>query len=105
MAEFFRMLMADAQQAQKQSTLHEEGETIVWEYDFGDSWEHDVRLSSFEEYAEGEPRQIVFVGGKRVCPPEDCGGVRGYEKLLELRLPHHTSHMHEALPLPGAHKS
>ena len=57
---------------------------MVWEYDFGDGWEHDVRLSAVEEYAEGEPRQIVFVSGKRACPPEDCGGIWGYEELLEL---------------------
>ena len=64
--------------------LSEKGDTMVWEYDFGDSWEHDVRLSSVEEYAEGETREIVFVGGKRACPPEDCGGIWGYEELLEL---------------------
>lgn len=64
--------------------LCEKGDTMIWEYDFGDSWEHDVRLSSVEEYAEGEARKIVFVGGKRACPPEDCGGIWGYEELLEL---------------------
>ena len=39
-----------------------QGDTMIWDYDFGDGWEHDVRLSSVEEYAEGEPRKIVFVG-------------------------------------------
>ena len=24
------------------------------------------------------------IGGKRTCPPEDCGGVCGYENLLEI---------------------
>ena len=64
--------------------LCEKGDTMVWEYDFGDGWVHDVRLSSVEEYADGEVRKIVFVGGKRACPPEDCGGIWGYENLLEL---------------------
>lgn len=64
--------------------LSEKGDTMVWEYDFGDSWEHDVRLSSVDEYADGEPREIVFIGGKRACPPEDCGGIWGYEELLKL---------------------
>lgn len=64
--------------------LREKDDTIVWEYDFGDSWEHDVRLVSVDEYAEGEPRKIVFVNGKRACPPEDCGGIWGYEDLLAL---------------------
>ena len=51
--------------------LCEKGDTMIWEYDFGDNWEHDVRLSSVEEYAEGEARKRLFDGGKRSCPPED----------------------------------
>lgn len=64
--------------------LCEKGDTMVWEYDFGDSWEHEIKLSSVEEYAEDETRKIVFVSGKRACPPEDCGGIWGYEELLEI---------------------
>lgn len=64
--------------------LCEKGDTMVWEYDFGDGWEHDIRLSSIEEYAQGEARKIEFVNGKRACPPEDCGGIWGYGELLEL---------------------
>ncbi|MDO4949712.1 MAG: plasmid pRiA4b ORF-3 family protein [Bacteroidales bacterium] len=63
--------------------LYDKGKTIEWEYDFGDSWRHDVRLSSIGEYAEGEPL-VSFVKGERACPPEDCGGIWGYEELLEL---------------------
>ncbi|WP_407440612.1 plasmid pRiA4b ORF-3 family protein [Fibrobacter sp.] len=64
--------------------LCEKGKTIEWEYDFGDSWLHEVRLSSIGEYAEGEA-PISFVKGDRACPPEDCGGIWGYEDLLEIR--------------------
>ena len=70
--------------------LCEKGDTMIWEYDFGDSWEHDVRLSSVEEYAEGEARKIVFVGGKRACPPEDCGGIwamRNFWNCMRVALP------------------
>lgn len=61
--------------------LSEKGKTIEWEYDFGDSWCHDVRLSSIGDYKEDEPL-ITFVKGERACPPEDCGGIWGYEDLL-----------------------
>lgn len=64
--------------------LSEKGRSVVFEYDFGDGWEHEVRLSSVGEYADGEAREIVFIGGKRRCPPEDCGGVWGYEGLLDI---------------------
>ncbi len=64
--------------------LSVKGKSVVFEYDFGDSWEHEVRLSSVNEYADGEAREIVFIGGKRECPPEDCGGVWGYEELMEI---------------------
>lgn len=64
--------------------LREKGKTVRWEYDFGDSWMHEIRLSSISDYKADEPHDIVFKGGKRVCPPEDCGGVWGYKELLEL---------------------
>jgi len=64
--------------------LFEKGKKIIWEYDFGDSWRHEVRLSSIAEYEEDEFRDIVFKSGKMACPPEDCGGINGYKELLEL---------------------
>lgn len=64
--------------------LKEKGKHIIFEYDFGDGWEHEIRLSSVGRYADGEERAIRFVYGKRACPPEDCGGVWGYEELCEL---------------------
>lgn len=63
--------------------LNEKGKSIEWEYDFGDSWLHDVRLSSIGEYKEDEPL-VSFVKGEGECPPEDCGGIWGYAELLEL---------------------
>lgn len=62
--------------------LTQKASAITFEYDFGDSWEHIVRLSSIDEYKDGEPRRIDFVSGKCACPPEDCGSVWGYENLL-----------------------
>lgn len=64
--------------------LSEKGKGIEWEYDFGDSWCHDVHLSSVGEYKVSESL-VSFVKGERACPPEDCGGVWGYAELLELR--------------------
>lgn len=63
--------------------LSEKGKTVEWEYDFGDSWYHEIRLSSIGDYEESEPL-VTFVKGEHQCPPEDCGGVWGYLELLEL---------------------
>ncbi len=50
-------------------------------YDFGDSWEHDIVVEAVEAPAPGV-RYPTCLGGKRACPPEDCGGVWGYADLL-----------------------
>lgn len=51
-------------------------------YDFGDNWEHTVQLEKIlpREDSASYPRCI---GGKRACPPEDCGGVPGYEEICQ----------------------
>jgi hypothetical protein len=48
-------------------------ERFVYEYDFGDSWIHDLRL---EATLPINPRKIypMCVAGKYSAPPEDCGG-------------------------------
>lgn len=59
------------------------GKRMRFEYDFGDGWEHDVLLEAvrIKTKAESEP---LCLGGKRACPPEDCGGPPGYRELLNL---------------------
>ena len=64
--------------------LTEKGVRMKLEYDFGDSWEHDVWVKGIREYNKGEKPSITFVNGYGECPPEDCGGVWGYADLLEL---------------------
>ncbi|MBR6030920.1 MAG: plasmid pRiA4b ORF-3 family protein [Bacteroidaceae bacterium] len=65
--------------------LPAKGDRMVFEYDFGDSWMHDVWVKGIREYGPDEPREVQLVKGQGACPPEDCGGVWGYEDLLMLR--------------------
>lgn len=51
-----------------------------YEYDFGDSWRHDVVLRQRIEDAEGQKRRLV--DGAHAFPPEDCGGIPGYEHCV-----------------------
>lgn len=62
--------------------LAEPGDQLFYEYDFGDSWEHVIRLESVRERGE---RVARCVGGEHACPPEDIGGIETYNELLEMR--------------------
>ncbi len=65
------------------------GTRIGYTYDFGDDWEHDILIEQVVTAGEGEhyPR---FLAGEAACPPEDCGGWPGYERLRGvLADPHH----------------
>ena len=65
--------------------LQPKGERIKFEYDFGDSWTHDVWVKAARDYGPDEKPVIKLLKGQGACPPEDCGGVWGYADLLELR--------------------
>lgn len=52
----------------------------IYMYDFGDHWEHIVRLEAIEP---NDPYLPVCIHGENECPPEDVGGVSGYERKLE----------------------
>jgi hypothetical protein len=54
----------------------------LYEYDFGDGWEHEIVLEKILP-AESGIKYPRCISGKRTCPPEDCGGPWGYEELLE----------------------
>jgi hypothetical protein len=65
---------------------------LLYEYDFGDSWEHDVVVENILPPEEGV-RYPVCVGGEFAAPPEDCGGIWGYYDMLEaIQDPDHPAH-------------
>ena len=62
--------------------LKKEGQQLKYEYDFGDSWEHEVKLEKIlpGDLADPLPKCIKAV---RQCPPEDVGGLPGFYDFLE----------------------
>lgn len=69
-----------------------ENESANYTYDFGDNWEHKIQLEKILS-RERDVDYPVCIGGKRACPPEDCGGVRGYEEFLDaIKNPKHEEH-------------
>jgi hypothetical protein len=55
---------------------------LLYTYDFGDGWEHDVTVEKILPDEKGG-QYPVCLAGERACPPEDCGGPWGYADLLE----------------------
>jgi hypothetical protein len=61
-------------------------------YDYGDNWEHTVKLEKILPRQKGI-KYPVCTDGKRACPPEDCGGPWGYEEFLgAIANPDHEEH-------------
>ena len=69
-----------------------ENPRALYIYDFGDYWEHEVILEKILPRGENV-MYPVCTGGRRACPPEDCGGIPGFEHLLEILAdPGHEDH-------------
>jgi hypothetical protein len=67
-----------------------EGDKFRYTYDFGDSWEHTLTVEKILPHSTECPK---CVGGARACPPEDVGGIPGYEGFLEaISDPNHPEH-------------
>ncbi len=65
---------------------------FIYEYDFGDSWEHEVVVEKILP-PDAAFKHPVCLAGAKACPPEDCGGVGGYSNLLEIMAnPKHPEH-------------
>ena len=74
--------------------LKREKDWMTYMYDFGDSWNHRVTLRKILPYARSV-RVPTCTGGRRRCPPEDCGGIPGfYEMLRTLDDPTDPEHEH-----------
>jgi hypothetical protein len=69
------------EQVRLDEVLQQPGETLFYGYDFGDDWQHVLRLEAVLPRSEPAPRALC-TGGRRPGPPEDCGGVDGYELII-----------------------
>ena len=56
---------------------------IGYEYDFGDSWEHELVVEA-RTVAEDDQAYPACIAGEGACPPEDCGGVYGFAELKDV---------------------
>jgi Plasmid pRiA4b ORF-3-like protein len=90
--EFSELNLKDDRKAQLGRVLTKPKQKVIYEYDFGDGWEHEILL---EKVLPPDPgiQYPRCLGGARACPPEDCGGVHGYVNFLAaIRDPDHEEH-------------
>jgi pRiA4b ORF-3-like protein len=90
--EFSELNLKDDSKAQLGRVLTKLKQKLIYEYDFGDGWEHEILL---EKILPSEPgvRYPRCIGGARACPPEDCGGTGGYANFLTaIGDPNHEEH-------------
>lgn len=68
-----------------------EHEKIVYTYDFGDNWEHEIKLVRVLEEYDQELPYLLEASGK--TPPEDVGGIPGFIRFHEaISNPQHPEH-------------
>ena len=65
------------------AAFFEDNQRCIYVYDFGDNWRHEIlrykrRVESEEEFL----RRLK--GGEQAAPPEDCGGIWGFEEIREI---------------------
>jgi len=91
-AEFFGQEIISEHHQKIADWFSMENRIANYTYDFGDNWEHKIQL----EKILPRDKNIEYpacIAGKRACPPEDCGGIWGYEEFLEaINNPDHEEH-------------
>ena len=66
--------------------------TFRYIYDFGDYWQHKVKLEKILP-DDGGLKLPMLTGGRNASPPEDVGGVQGYRDFLAIIAdPKHEEH-------------
>lgn len=75
--------LQDGSKVSLSRVLTKVGDKIVYRYDFGDNWEHTIKLEKILDPVPGE-KYPVCLAGARSAPPEDCGGDGGYDDLLKV---------------------
>lgn len=79
-----RVQYQNSEKTSLEMVLQPHGDRLKFEYDYGDSWTHDLWVKGARDYAPDEEPVIKLLKAHGACPPEDCGGVWGYADLLEL---------------------
>ena len=84
--------LKDEEKMKLDMVVLQEQKEFIYEYDFGDSWYHNILIEKILP-PDTKKHYPVCIKGKRACPPEDCGGEGGYYYFLEaIQDPDHPEH-------------
>jgi hypothetical protein len=76
-------LWRDESNVRLSNVLRGAGAKAEYNYDFGDDWQHTLAVEKVL-VPNAETVYPVCIAGKRSGPPEDCGGVGGYDNLIDV---------------------
>jgi hypothetical protein len=65
------------------SDVLKDQKSFSYNYDFGDGWRHTIDVEEILP-AQSQPVRPMCTGGENACPPEDCGGMPGFEDLKKI---------------------
>lgn len=83
----------DAKKTKVESVLQGVGDLLTYEYDFGDSWVHTIKVEEIIPLDKSSYSLPRCTAGENAAPPEDCGGFHGFENLKKaLADPSHEEH-------------
>jgi hypothetical protein len=86
--------LSDERRAHLKSLIDSGARRFTYVYDFGDHWEHLVKVEDIVPAKPGGP-SVLCLGGENACPPEDVGGPPGYANFLAIvKDPRHPEHDH-----------
>ena len=88
----FEMGWSDEHSVRLRDLFWTPGAVFAYEYDFGDDWQHNVVIQGIYPRRKDETYPNCE-SGARACPPEDCGGPPGYDRVVaSLRDSTHPEH-------------
>jgi len=76
--EEFGVPAIDSREVPIEAYFHKKGDSMVYTYDFGDNWVHDIKLMAV---IQNKHKRAHCESGQGLCPPEDVGGPHGYAML------------------------
>jgi len=80
--DFGLMDYIDSEEVKLSDVVYKEKQKFKYTYDFGDNWKHTILIEKILPFDDDQDYPVC-IKGKRNCPPEDCGGIWGYQNLLE----------------------